>query len=89
MWNKFESDDSTPKDRRLLLITQRSGTAGLLDMDVRDLVVGRWNEYLWGFVIAHEPNQPPASSRLIVHYWSELPELPPSVKLRDLDGLRK
>jgi hypothetical protein len=86
IWNRFTDDDSTPKDRRLLLITQRSGTPDGGDINVHDVVVGHWNKYLWGFVIANEPNETPSGAKLIVRYWAELPEMPP-VRLRNLDGL--
>ncbi|HZR88395.1 MAG TPA: hypothetical protein VFB02_16425 [Bradyrhizobium sp.] len=86
-WNEFTSYDAIPKDRRLLLITQRTGTADALDMEIHDVVVGHWNQHLWGFVIANEPNETPSGAKLNVRYWAELPELPSPVKLRDLDGL--
>jgi hypothetical protein len=85
IWNKFKDNASTPRDRRLLLITQRSGTSDLGDIDLHDVVVGHWNQHLWGFVIANEPNETPSGAKLIVRYWAELPEMPP-VKLRNLDG---
>jgi hypothetical protein len=69
-----------------LLITQRSRTSDIGDMDLHDVVVGHWNKYLWGFVIANEPNETPSSAKLVVRYWAELADLPP-VKLRDLDGI--
>ena len=86
IWNKFKDNASTPRDRRLLLITQRSGTSNLGDIDLHDVVVGHWNQHLLGFVIANEPNETPSGTKLIVRYWAELPEMPP-VKLRNLDGL--
>jgi hypothetical protein len=85
-WHKFTDNDMIPKDRRLLLITQRTGTADLLDMDAHDAVVGHWNKYLWGFVIANQPNETPSGAKLNVRYWAEITDMPP-VKLRDLDGL--
>ena len=85
-WNKFTDTNSIPKDRRLLLITQRTGTSDLLDMDIHDVVVGHWNRHVWGFVVAHEPNITSSGAKLNVRYWAEITDLPP-VKLRDLDGL--
>jgi hypothetical protein len=58
----------------------------LLDMDIHDVVAWHWNQYLWGFVIANEPNETPSGAKLNVRHWAELPELP-RVKLRHLDGL--
>lgn len=84
-WNKFVDSDSAPKDRRLLLITRRTGTADATD--VYDVVVGHWNQQLWGFVITNEPNEKPSGAKLTVHYWAELPGLPEDVKLRNLDGM--
>ena len=85
-WNVFKGDDSTPKDRRLLIISQRSGTPDRGDMDIHDVVVGHWSKDLWGFVIANEPNETASGAKLHVRYWAELPTLPP-VKLRRIPGL--
>jgi|SRR5215475_9833730 len=75
MWHKSTDESSLPKDRRLLLITQRSGTSDLLDMDIYDVVVGHWNQFLWGFVIANESNETPSGAKLIVRYWAGLADL--------------
>ncbi len=40
VWNKSENNESTPKDRRLLLTTHRSGRSDLGDTDIHDVVVG-------------------------------------------------
>jgi hypothetical protein len=55
-------------------------------MDIHDVVVGHWNKYLLGFVIANEPNETASGAKLIVRYWAELSDLP-AVRLRGLDGL--
>jgi hypothetical protein len=87
IWNEFSGYDAVSKDRRLLLITQRTGTADALDMDIPDVVVGQWTKYLWGFAIANGPNETPSGGKLNVRYWAELPELP-LVTLRGLDGMQ-
>jgi len=85
-WNEFKSDVATPKDRRLLLITQPSGTPDGQEMDIHDVVVGHWNEYLFGFVVANARNETISGTKLVVRYWAELPPLPP-VKIRKLKGM--
>ncbi|KJC35656.1 hypothetical protein UP09_31010 [Bradyrhizobium sp. LTSP885] len=85
-WQKFEDDDRTPKDQRLVLITQPSGTPDGAALDTHDIVVGHWNKHVWGFVIADEPNQTPSGAKLVVRYWATLTDLPP-VQLRHLDGM--
>lgn len=62
LWNEFKGDDHTPKDRRLLLITQPSGTPDGQELDIHDVVVGHWNSHLAGFVQAISPTGP--TSRL-------------------------
>ena len=88
VWNKFLSDDRTPKDRRLLLITQPSGTFDIGQKDIYDVVVGHWDKYRGGFSIAEEPNITVTTS-LKVLYWADMLELPltPPMKLRDIPGL--
>jgi hypothetical protein len=86
LWNEFKGDDSTPKDRRLLLITQPSGTPDGQEIDIHDVVVGHWNSHLAGFLQAIAPPDQPAGSMLRVVRWAEL-TTPPSVQLRKLDGL--
>jgi hypothetical protein len=86
LWNEFKGDDSTPKDRRLVLITQPSGTPDGQEINIHDVVVGHWNSHLAGFVQAIAPPDQSAGSMLRVVRWAEL-TTPPSVQLRKLDGL--
>jgi hypothetical protein len=89
LWNEFKGDDSTPKDRRLLLITQPSGTFDILENDIYDVVVGHWDKHRGGFSIAEEPNIK-VESTLKVRYWAELPgDMPliPPMRLRIIRGL--
>jgi hypothetical protein len=86
LWNEFRGDEATPKDRRLLLITQPSGTPDGQEMDIRDVVVGHWSSHHAGFVQAIAPPEHSAGSTLRVVRWAEL-TMPPSVQLRKLDGL--
>jgi hypothetical protein len=81
-WNEFKSDVDTPKNRRLLLITQPSGAPDGQEMDIHDVVVGHWSSPVWAFVIANVPNETASGAKLNVRYWAELPPLPP-VKMRD------
>jgi hypothetical protein len=84
-WHIF--DQNTPRDRRLLLITQPTGTFDIQEQDIFDVVVGYWNGFRGGFVTANEPNDRSTGATLSVRYWANLPDLP-SVQLRRLDGLR-
>ena len=90
LWNEFKGDDSTPKDRRLLLITQPSGPFDFLEKDTYDLVVGHWDKFRGGFAIAEEPNTT-VKTNLKVFYWAELREeglpLTPPMKLRNIPAL--
>jgi hypothetical protein len=63
-WNEFKSDVETPKNRRLLLITQPSGTPDDQEMDIHDVVVGHWSSPVWGFVIANVPNETASGAKL-------------------------
>ena len=91
LWNEFKGDDSTPKDRRLLLITQPSGPFDFLEKDTYDLVVGHWDKFRGGFAIAEEPNIT-VKTNLKVFYWAELREeglpLTPPMKLRNIPALQ-
>jgi len=49
IWNEFKGDDVTPKDGRLLLITQPSGTFDILEKDTYDVVVRHWTSIAEGF----------------------------------------
>jgi hypothetical protein len=84
LWNEFKGNEAMPKDRRLLLITQPSGTPDGQDTDIHDVVVGHWSSHHDGFVQAIAPHERPASSTLRVIRWAEL-TLPPLVLL--MDGL--
>jgi hypothetical protein len=64
LWNEFKDNDATPKDRRLLLITQPSGTPDGQEIDIHDVVVGHWNSHLAGFVQAIAPPDQSAGSIL-------------------------
>ena len=86
LWNEFKSDEATPKDRRLLLITQPSGTPDGQEMDIHDVMVGHWSSHHGGFVQAIAPPERSAASKLRVLRWAEL-TTPPSVQFRKLDGL--
>jgi hypothetical protein len=88
VWNEFKGYDHTPKNRRLLLITQSTDNFDLLEKDTYDVVVGHWDKYRGGFSIVEEPNIT-VKSKLRVFYWAELPDMPltPPMKLRDIRGL--
>jgi hypothetical protein len=86
LWNEFKGHEATPKDRRLLLITQPSGTPDGQEMDIRDVEVGYWSSHHAGFVQAIAPPEQSAGSTLRVLRWAEL-TTPPSLQLRKLDGL--
>jgi hypothetical protein len=82
----FKHNDATPKDTRLLLITQPSGTPDGQEIGIHDVVVDHRNSHLAGFVQAIAPSDQSAGSMLRVVRWAEL-TTPPSVQLRKLDGL--
>ena len=84
LWSEFKGDDFTPKDRRLLLITQPSGTPDGQEMEIHDVVVGYWSAQHSGFVQAIAPPNQPSAATLRVVRWAEL-ITPPSVQLRKLD----
>jgi hypothetical protein len=90
IWNEFRNNDSTPKDRRLLLITQPSGPFDFQEKDVYDVVVGHWDKFRGGFAIAEEPNIT-VSTNLKVYYWADLAEkempLKPPMRLRTIRAL--
>ena len=77
-----------PKDRRLLLITQPSGTPDGQEMDIHDVVVGHWSSHHAGFIQAIAPPERSPGSKLREIRWAEL-TTPPAVQLRRLDGLLK
>jgi hypothetical protein len=86
-WNEFKNDGTTPKDRRLLLITQPSGTPDGLEKDVYDIVVGHWSSHHGGFVQIIAPHERPPSSTLRVMRWADF-DTPADLKLRPVDGLQ-
>ena len=86
LWNEFKNNEATPKDRRVLLITQPSGTPDGKEMNIHDVVVGHWSSHHAGFVQAIAPHERSPSSKLRVIRWAEL-TTPPGVQLRKLDGL--
>jgi hypothetical protein len=86
LWNEFKGTEAMPKDRRLLLITQPSGTPDGREMDIHDVVVGHWSSQHAGFVQAIAPPERSPGSKLRVVRWAEL-TTPPAVRFRKLDGL--
>ena len=90
LWNEFKGDDATPKDRRLLLITQPTGSYDSLGKDTYDLVVGHWDKFRGGFAVAEESNIT-VKTNVKVFYWAELREdelpLTPPMKLRNIPVL--
>jgi hypothetical protein len=87
LWNEFKDNSSTPKDRRLLLITQPTGTPDGLDMHIYDVVVGHWSSHHGGFVQAIAPHERQPSSVLRVFRWAHL-VTPTDLPLRELDGVQ-
>jgi hypothetical protein len=81
-WNDFISNDATPHNRRLLLITQPD-TFDAAQEHIYDVVVGYWNELTGAFVQAVAPSDKATGRTLRVHKWRDLPELP-KLTLRDL-----
>ena len=86
LWNEFKDNDTTQKDRQLLLITQPSGTPDGQEMDIHYVVVGHWSSHHAGFIQAIAPPERSPGSKLRVIRWAEL-TTPPAVQLRRLDGL--
>lgn len=84
-WNDFVSNDATPHDRRLLLISQPD-TYDAATKDIYDVVVGYWNKHTGAFVQAVAPSDTATGRTLKVYKWRELPELP-KLTLRDMVGL--
>ena len=80
MWHQFKSNDDTPKNRRLLLVTKPIGTPGAQEMAVHDVVVGHWDKSREDFFATYAEDRPP----LRVLYWAEIPLLPPSLKMRHI-----
>jgi hypothetical protein len=87
LWNDFKNNSSTPKDRRLLLITQPTGTPGGRDAPIYDVVVGHWSSHHGGFVQAIAPRERQPSSTLRVIRWAHV-DTPADLSLRTLDGLQ-
>jgi hypothetical protein len=85
IWNEFKGNDSTPKDRRLLLIAQPQ-MFDATEEHVYDVLVGYWNAKSWAFVAADSPATPANGQTLRVYKWAELPDHS-GVALRSQVGL--
>jgi hypothetical protein len=85
LWNEFKSNDATPKDRRLLLMTQPQMFDGT-EEHIYDILVGYWNAKSWAFVAADSPATPATGQTLRVFKWAELPDHS-DVTLRSQVGL--
>jgi hypothetical protein len=84
-WHDFVSNDATPHDRRLLLITQPNPFDAAQE-NIYDVVVGYWNRHSGAFVPADTPASETTGRTLRVYKWRDLPELP-KLTLRDMVGL--
>jgi hypothetical protein len=85
LWNEFKSNDATPKDRRLLLMTQPQMFDGT-EEHIYDILVGYWNAKSWAFVAAGSPATPATGQTLRVFKCAELPDHS-GVALRSQVGL--
>jgi hypothetical protein len=72
-WNDFVSNDATPQDRRLLLITKASTKFDAATEHIHDVVVGYWNARYETWVPA-ESGGNLTSKTLRVVKWAALPE---------------
>jgi hypothetical protein len=85
LWNDFKGEDETPKNRRLLLITQPQ-MFDATEEHAYDILVGYWNANSRAFVAADSPATPANGQILRVHKWAELPDHS-DVTLRSQVGL--
>ena len=74
-WHDFISDDATPHDRRILLITQPD-KFDATEEHIYDILIGYWNENSRAFVAADSPSTPANGQILRVFKWAELTNLP-------------